>query len=519
MSAGVSASTVATAAHLALTFLLIAGTILVSGRIARRRDASTTLLLLSGLGGLLIAPAAFVEAMTGSVMTGRALSALAWLWPATCILMLVQAVYATARGYVGRPLGAVITAYDLLVASMAIVRYDISLGGAPVEPLVALSAAGAGALDIAASAAATGSPFFFFPPVLAPAVPVRSRGFGVLLRSAATVVIIAWSTLLLLAMAPAWNAATSFRAFARERLQERPAGDLAIGVRLFPVVEGYGPDDQSVVRDVSLARELGLTALSVFIAPGEASDALADSISSAVEEPRQAGALLIVVLAAGEPRNERNPTDTTWQAARAREIELIVRQLRPDYLVPAAPTAIAGHRGAATDWIPYLRHAAGVSRRTRPATRVMLPLTGFSEADSALYAWARGNDSPIDAIGFRLEPSVHGGAGVEARLLAAERWMRLTSGAQMEHWLLEVAGWPAVFGDHNQARAVWGALAWASRQPTVRGVLIHAAADYGQPVGLRAVNGRMRPAAARMGAAVRAFQEAAERESREPAIR
>lgn len=519
MSSGVTASAVAAAAHLALTLLLIAGTILVAGRIARRRDASTTLLLLSGLGGLLIAPAAFVEAMTGSVITGRALSALAWLWPAACLLMLVQAVYATARGYVGRPLGVIITAYDLLLAAMAIVRYDISLGGAPLEPLVALSAAGAGALDIAASADATGHPFFFFPPVLAPAVPVRSRGFGVLLRSSATVVIIAWSTLLLLAMAPAWNATTSFRPFARERLQERPAGDLAIGVRLFPVVEGFGPDDDAVLRDVSLARELGLTALSVFIAPGAASDALADSISRAIEEPRQAGAVLIAVLAAGESRNQLGPTGTTWQAVRAREIELIVRRLRPDYLVPIAPTAIAGHRGAATDWIPYLRHAAEVTRRTRPATRVMLPLSGFSIADSTLYAWARRTDSPIDAVGFRLVPSVHGGAGVESRLLAAERWMRLTPGSPMEHWLLEVAAWPAVFGDHNQERAVWGTLAWASRQPTLRGVLVHAAADYGQPVGLRAVSGRIRPAAVRMGAATRAFQEAAERESREPAIR
>jgi hypothetical protein len=141
----------------------------------------------------------------------------------------------------------------------------------------------------------------------------------------------------------------------------------------------------------------------------------------------------------------------------------------------------------------------------------MLPLSGFSTSDSTLYAWARSPASPIDAVGFRLEPSVHGGAGVEAHLLAAERWMRLTAGATMEHWLLEVGGWPAVFGDHNQERAIWGTLAWASRQPTVKGVLVHAAADYGEPVGLRAANGRIRPAAVRMGAAVRSFQEAADR--------
>ncbi|HUF29928.1 MAG TPA: hypothetical protein VMM77_04620 [Gemmatimonadaceae bacterium] len=519
MSAGVSASVVATTAHLALSILLIVWTILVAGRIARRRDASATLLMISGLGGLLIAPAAFVEGMAGSVTTGRALSALVWLWPATCLVILLQAVYATARGYVGRPLGTVIVVYDLLVAAMALVRYDILLGGAPIEPLVAMSAAGARALDIAASAAATGHPFFLFPPVLAPAVPARSRGLGVLVRSGVAIVITVWSTLLLLAIAPAWRAATSFRPFARERLQERPAGDLAIGARLFSVVDGLGPQDHAVTRDVSLARELGLTALSVFIAPGAASDALTDSLASAVEGPRQAGAVLIAVLAAGDDRGGALPADAAGEARLAREIELIVRRLRPEYLVPVAPAAIAAHPGPATDWIPYLRSAADVAHRSRPATRVMLPLSGFSSADSTLYVWARGPASPIDAVGFRLRASVHGGAGVEARLLAAERWMRLTAGSPMEHWLLEVGAWPAVFGDHNQERAIWGALAWASRQPSVRGVVVHAAADYGAPVGLRTVSGRIRPAGVRMGAAVRAFDEAAERAEPVPAIR
>jgi hypothetical protein len=149
----------------------------------------------------------------------------------------------------------------------------------------------------------------------------------------------------------------------------------------------------------------------------------------------------------------------------------------------------------------------------------MLPLSGFTARDSLLYAWALRPGSPIDAAGFRITPSIRGGAGLASRLLAAERWIRLSSDRSIEHWLLEVSSWPAIFGERNQERALWGTLAWASRQPSVRGVVVHAAGDYGAPVGLRAVSGRIRPAGARLGSTVRALNEAAEREAPEPTIR
>ena len=133
---------IAAAAHLTLSTLFVLWSVAMSGRIVRRRDVSRALVVLSGLAGLLIAPAAFVHAVTGSVITGRALHAVAWLWPAASAVMLTQAVYATARGYVARPLGAIIILYDALVTGLAIVRYALLLGGAPAEPLVALSAAG-----------------------------------------------------------------------------------------------------------------------------------------------------------------------------------------------------------------------------------------------------------------------------------------------------------------------------------------------------------------------------------------
>jgi hypothetical protein len=515
----VSAGAIAAAAHLALSGLLIVWTVVLASRIVRRRDVPPELLLLSGLGGLLIAPAAFVEAMTGSVVTGRALYAVAWLWPTACLVMLAQAIFTAVRGLVPVASGAVFIGYNLLITAVAIVRYALLLGGTPIEPLITLSVAESGAMQIAGGAIAAGRQFFLFPPVLAPALPARSRGASPVAQGAATVLLLVWSVLLLLAIPPASHAVQSFRRYSRDRLQERPAGDLAIGARVFPTVHGLGPPDLAVTRDVGLARELELGALSVHVAPGAATDAALDSIAGAVEDPRRAGAVLIAVLAASDERAPALPGAEAWRAARLREIEVLVRRLRPEYLVPAAPDDVAPARVPVGDWVAYLDAAARVAHRTRPRTRVMLSLSGFSPRDSVLYDWARRAGSPVDAIGFRITPSLHGGAGLHARLLAAERWMGATSGRPMEHWLLEVSAWPVIFGERNQERALWGTLAWASRQPSVRGVVVHAAADYGAPVGLRAVSGRVRPAGRRLGSAVRGLREAAERTEPEPTIR
>ena len=284
-----SASAAAAAVHLTISALLVLWTMVLASRVTRRRDVPRSVLLLSGLGGLLIAPAVFVETMTGSVITGRALYAVAWLWPAAALVMLAQTIAATGFRLVRPGLGAAFITYDALIAAVALVRYALFLGGAPVDSLLALSAAGAGAMEIAASALATGRPFFLFPPVLAPAVPTRTRGGWSVAHSAASAVLIVWSVLLLVAVPPAYQAVRSFRPFSRERLQERPRADLAIGTRVFPTVHGLGPPDLAVTRDVGLVRELELGAISVHIAPGAATDAALDSVAGSIDEPRRAG--------------------------------------------------------------------------------------------------------------------------------------------------------------------------------------------------------------------------------------
>ncbi len=73
--------------------------------------------------------------------------------------------------------------------------------------------------------------------------------------------------------------------------------------------------------------------------------------------------------------------------------------------------------------------------------------------------------------------------------------------------MLEAGGLPMVHGEENQARAIWGTLAWATNRRAVKGVIVLEASDYGTPVGLRAPGGRVRPAAETLARAIRVLSE------------
>ena len=62
-------------------------------------------------------------------------------------------------------------------------------------------------------------------------------------------------------------------------------------------------------------------------------------------------------------------------------------------------------------------------------------------------------------------------------------------------------------GEQNQARAIWGTIAWATSRRAVKGAIVFEASDYGTPIGLRAPGGRVRPAAATLARAIRVLSE------------
>ena len=144
---------------------------------------------------------------------------------------------------------------------------------------------------------------------------------------------------------------------------------------------------------------------------------------------------------------------------------------------------------------------------------IAVDAAGYGTADSALYTWAAGPDSPVDAVGFVVTPSFRGGAGVDARLRAADRWMRaagvdtLPARARKPHWITASA-YPVAHGDASQERTLWHALTWATARPSIVGVIAAEPGDYVTTTGLRGASGRMRRAVPMLQRTVKALREA-----------
>jgi hypothetical protein len=120
-------------------------------------------------------------------------------------------------------------------------------------------------------------------------------------------------------------------------------------------------------------------------------------------------------------------------------------------------------------------------------------------------------DAPLDAVGFTVHPSFRGATGVDARLRAADRWMRVAdsaAGRAKPHWVFAVGGYPTAHGDLSQERAVRHTLAWATARASVRGMIVTEPGDYYTSTGLRASTGRLRRVVASLARASRGLQEA-----------
>jgi hypothetical protein len=85
------------AIYLALSIAMIAWDILMAGRIANLRRTPRGFQMITGIGGLLIVPALVVAYTSESLLYGRAIILVDWLWPFTALLFVVQTVYALFR--------------------------------------------------------------------------------------------------------------------------------------------------------------------------------------------------------------------------------------------------------------------------------------------------------------------------------------------------------------------------------------------------------------------------------------
>ena len=498
-------------AYWVLTAAIILWDIQLAGRIAQNRRAPRPLALLSAICGLLVAPAALAAAAAPSLLSGRAVQSVTWLWPAVTALFALQALYAVVRRYVTPAIGIPFLTYNLVLAAVAYARWRLSLGEDPASLVVGFSAAHAGALGVLLGPAALWSPLSLQVPLLSPVTPARWR-LSAWLRAGLAVFAAAWSTLVVLVEYPhAAREVRTFAEFGERRLQERPAGDFAIGVHVFPALGGKAPTPLVVRNDLALVDSIDGDVVSITLTPDATLPVVLDSLSRLFEVVRRDTTLLVVTLAHPTDAAQRYARDASgYVRQRTVELRRVLRGLRPDIVVPLAgadPTARPLPPGAAQS---YLSEAAAVVQEVRPRTQVAVLLARFDSRDSALYAWAAGRESPVEVLGFGLAPGFDGGLSLSARMDAAERWMRVAAlerTASKPHWVLGVRAYPLVHGERSQLAAIWGTIAWATTQPQLRGVIVADAADYARISGLRATGGRLRPATGAVAAAVRLMRE------------
>ena len=116
------------AAHLALSLIIVIWDVVLSGRIAQLRLASRPFATITGLCCLLLLPALIIRMATATVITGRAVMAVDWIWPLVLALFAVQAIYAVSRRLVNYLWGVPIVVYDVILAVTEIVRFGVAHG-------------------------------------------------------------------------------------------------------------------------------------------------------------------------------------------------------------------------------------------------------------------------------------------------------------------------------------------------------------------------------------------------------
>jgi hypothetical protein len=495
--------------HIALSAIVLLWDLYVARRMTQTRGVPPVIGMLTGLAALLIAPALLVALVSSSSLSGRALYTISWVWPLTAVLVTVQAAAATARGHIARTAGVPIVLYDAVLAVVYVTRWMISQGDGPPDSLLALSAAQTGAQAVAASRLAILSPWFLHIPILAPATPSRRR-FGTTVRVGLATLAVAWTALIALQIPRSTRALASYDRYADDRLQERPEGDFIIGLKIFPLLR-TGPPPLALRTDLDLADTLAVGAVSVYIAPEGATTRALDSLARSLERQRSAGRRLIATL--GYPANARaqwRASPQQYTEARAREATRIAQRLRPDFLVPVVDPFGLGRRqlGALEprQWTQLIDVIARSAAASDPRIRIVAHVGGFTRRDRVLFDWAVATGSPADVVAISLLPWYDGAESLDRDMIAADKWIA-AAGATKDVWVLEARGFPAVHGELNQERALWGALAWATSRAAVKGYVVYQASDYESPTGLRAPGGRIRRAAAALRRAIRTLRE------------
>jgi len=499
------------AAYFALAVVVVLWNIAAASRILQGRRGSRLMVLATGFGALMLVPGLLVAISTASLVYGRAIEPVAWLWPVVTILFVIQAVIALIRGRVNPVLGVPIFIYDLVIAIVATTRYMNSRGFVPPTSTLILSAAQANALGLVGGATVLTSAAWLLVPMFSPALPSRAR-WRIVLRSVLAAGVTIATALVLVELPAAAEAIGSYHRFARDVLTERPAGDFAFGLKVLPDLRST-PPPVAINTDLQLADSLGVDALSIVVAPEGARGRALDSLAHVVDNIRDDSTTLIVTLAyPSDARTQiaRNPK--AYVDARLADVNRLTRALRPNIFIPALEPYGEGARALGTRppqfWISYITRAAAITHYVNPNIKVGIAASSYGTRDSTLYAWAAARTSPVDLPGFSLMPGFDGATSLDTHMRIAQRWLRAQPRPK-PHWVWSAGGFPIVHGEESQRLALHGALAWATAQPSIVGFVVTQAADYDTERGMRGPTGRARPAMAELMRAIATEREAA----------
>lgn len=486
-------------AYFALCIAMIAWDILLAGRISQLRRTPRGFQVVTGLAGLLLAPALLVAFSASSILYGRAVYLVAWLWPATAILFALQTLYALSRRLVTPLLGFPLLTYNTIIAIIAVAKFTIANGGSPPHFALALNAAQASMLGTFFGSAALWNPIYLQVPLFAPSLPARWR-FTRFVRVALAGAAIAMTALVLVELPGAFAGIRSYAAHRNDQLQEHPEGDFKVGLKIFPDLRS-SPPPLAIANDLSLVDTLDFDAISIVVNPEAARGLALDSLARSIERTRTDSTLLIITL--GYPKNagaKIRESREAYTLARVKDVDRLARRLRPDYLIPALDPNDEGARVLGSQplayWTDYLTRAARISHYVNRRIRVGISMSSYGPRDSLLYAWAAAPGSPIDVVGFSLLPGFDGARSLDTYLRVAQRWMRQFPDKPKEHWVFAAGGYPLVHGEINQEHAIWGVLSWATAQAPIKGLVVYEAGDYNTIRGLRAPGGRLRSATA-----------------------
>jgi hypothetical protein len=502
-------------AYLAILLAVLAWNVLIGGQIARLPRAPRLFTRLSGVIGLLLAPAIVVAVAVATYDGARTVRGIAWVWPLLCGLVALQAAWATWARMVSSVVGVPILLFDVGLFALSIADYQLATRGTAPTGLLGLVAARDTVLGLFFGRAALTSPLALQLPLLVPATPARWRSSATV-RALLVLTATAGAALLLIEWPRGIGAVQSYRAWTNDQLQERPAADFSTGVRLLPTL-GDVPKLGPIRNDLALADSLDPQVVLLILSPEASRSTVLDSISRVVDVLRSDSTRIHVALS-------MNPDDIGRVRARGvlgveeriAALERITRRLRPDVVFPAWEPGIPGVRVERplpfAWWSDYLARAARTIRGVRPRTAVGLNLPRLDVADSLMYRWAQiaTPRRPIDLVAAQVAPSFSGAPAVEARLRALDRWMatdRARGVKSLDLWIATAAGVPRAHGDLSQRNTVLHVLSWATRRPQVRGVIVGDAGDYEASTGLRAADGRLRPAVATIVRVTRGLRE------------